>query len=231
MAKKLIVLIVVAAVAVAGFGGWYLFIRDDAPDALVIADSTTGSGKGIDAATLDGAWTVAPGTGSEETVAGYRVKEEFAGARKVEAAGRTSDVTGTLTVAGGSVTEATFTVNTQTLASDEGRRDSAIKTRGLQTDTFPEATFAITEPITLPKITDGTVFKVSAKGALTLHGVTKPTTIELSGRATDGGKTFVIQGSAPIVMADFDIEPPSIGGFVTVRDNGSLEFIVNFKQG
>ena len=32
-------------------------------------------------------------------------------------------------------------------------------------------------------------------------------------------------------MADFDIEPPSIGGFVTVRDNGSLEFIVNFKQG
>ena len=231
MAKKLIVLIVVAVVAIAGFGGWYLFIRDDAPDALAITDSATGSGKVIDATALDGAWTVAPGSGAEKTVAGYRVKEEFAGARKVEAAGRTSDVTGTLTVASGAVTEASFTVNTQTLASDEGRRDATIKTRGLQTDTFPKATFAITEPITLPKITDGTVFKVSAKGNLTLHGVTKPATVTLSGKASDNGKTFVIQGSAPIVMADFDIEPPSIGGFVTVRDNGSLEFIVNFKQG
>ncbi len=231
MVKKLIVLIVVAVLAIAGFGAWYLFIRDDAPDALAIADSTTSSGKVIDAAILDGNWTVAPGTGSEKTIAGYRVKEEFAGARKVEAAGRTPDVTGTLTVASGVVTKASFTVNTQTLASDEGRRDAAIKSRGLQTDTFPEAVLAITEPITLPKIIDGTVFKVSAKGNLTLHGVTKPTTVLLSGKASDNGKTFVIQGSAAILMADFGIEPPSIGGFVTVRDNGSLEFIVNFKQG
>ena len=230
MTKKLIIVIVILAVGIAAFGGWYLFVRDDAPDALKITSSDNGSGTVIDVAALDGAWTVAPGTGPEKTVAGYRVKEEFIGVRKAETAGRTPEVTGSLTVSDGKVTEANFTVNTQTLTSDEARRDARIKSRGLQTDKFPSATFAISEPITLPKMTEGRVFKVTAKGNLTLHGVTNPITIELTGKSSGKAKMFTVQGSAPIVMADYGIEPPNIGGFVTVQDSGSLEFIVNFEK-
>jgi len=230
MAKKLIAVLVVVVLAVVGFAGWYLFIRDDAPEELKLSDSPSGTGQAVDASALDGTWKVVAGSGDEATVAGYRVKEEFAGARKVEAAGRTAGVEGDLTVAGGQVTKATFTVDMTTLKSDEDRRDQAIKGRGIQTDSYPTSTFTLTDPITLPAITDGKVFKVEAKGQLELHGVKKPVTLTLSGKSSGEGKTFTIQGSAPIVMADYDIEPPSVGGFVTVRDNGSIEFIVNFEQ-
>jgi hypothetical protein len=33
-----------------------------------------------------------------------------------------------------------------------------------------------------------------------------------------------VAGTAPIQFADFDIEAPSVGGFVTVDENGTLEF-------
>ncbi len=220
--------VVLVAVAVGGF----LFLTRDTsdPELTLTDDPSAGTGEAVDVATLDGSWTVAEGTDGEETEAGYRVKEVFAaGSRKAEANGRTKGVTGTLTVADGSVTEGTFTVDMTTLESDEGRRDSTIKNRGLESNTFPEATFAVTEPIELPAdLADGATFEVTATGDLTLHGVTQPVTIDLTGKSTGG--TFTVQGSAPIQMADYDIEPPNVGGFVTVEDTGSFEFIVNFEK-
>lgn len=219
----------IAVVAVA-VGLWFLFLRDDAPDALSLSESSTGSGKVVDATGLDGTWTVVTGTGDEATVVGYRVKEEFvAGARKSTAAGRTNDVKGTVTVADGTVTAGSFTADLTTLESDEGRRDNTIRTRGLQTNDFPTGTFELTEPVTLPDLRDGKVVEVEATGELTLHGVTKPVTLTLQVKVA--GAAVRIQGSAPVVMADHEIEPPSIGGFVSVSDEGSFEFIVNLEQG
>lgn len=57
--------------------------------------------------------------------------------------------------------------------------------------------------------------------------VTKPVTIELSARVT--GDTVTVQGSAPIQMADFDIEPPS-NAAVTVADDGSFEFLFSLER-
>lgn len=56
---------------------------------------------------------------------------------------------------------------------------------------------------------------------------TKPVTIELSARVT--GDTVTVQGSAPIQMADYDIEPPS-NAAVTVADNGSFEFLLSLAR-
>lgn len=218
----------VVLVAVAG-GAFWFFTRDTSDPPLALTDTTEGSGEAVGPATLDGEWTVVPGTDDNPTVAGYRVREVFAaGAREVTANGRTSDVTGTLTVADGAVTEGTFTVDLTTLSSDESRRDNAIRTRGLETDRFPEGTFTLTEPIELPELVDGETFTATATGALTLHGVTNPVTIELEGRTT--GATFAVQGSAPVAFADYEIDPPNVGGFVEVEDTGSFEFLVNFEQ-
>lgn len=219
--------VVLVAVAV---GAFLFFTRDTSDPELQLSDSAEGTGEAVDVATLDGTWTVVAGSDDDPTVAGYRVKEVFAaGAREVTANGRTGDVTGELTVADGSVTEGTFTVDMTTLASDEGRRDSAIRSRGLQTDQFPEGTFTLTEPIELPELADGDAVELGATGELTLRDVTQPVTIDLTVRAS--GDTFTVQGSAPVEMADYGIEPPSVGGFVEVEDNGSFEFVVNFEQG
>lgn len=219
---------VVVLIAVA-IGAFLYLTRDTSDPELKLADDPAATGEAVDAGTLDGTWTVVAGSGDAATVAGYRVEEVFAaGSRRATANGRTNDVTGSLTVAGGAVTEGTFTVDMTTLASDEGRRDNAIKGRGLETNRFPEATFVLTEPIELPELTDGKTFTVSATGELTLHGQTKPGTIEITGRSSGG--TFTVQGSAPVAMADYGIEPPSVGGFVEVDDSGSFEFIVNFEK-
>jgi len=225
------VVVVLVAVAV---GGFFYFTRDTSDPPLELSDKPadsdgTSGGGAVDTAELDGPWSVAAGSGDEATVAGYRVEEVFAaGSRRATANGRTNDVTGTLTVADGSVTEGEFTVDLTTLASDESRRDNAIKDRGLQTTEFPDGTFTLTEAVELPDLTDGETFTVEATGDLTLHGVTNPVTIDLEGRAA--GDIFTVQGSAPVVMADYDIEPPSIGGFVEVEDEGSFEFLVNFEK-
>lgn len=220
---------VVVVLAIAGAVAWFVFLKGDADPALKITDSKTGSGKAVSTSTLDGTWKVVAGTGDDATVAGYRVKEEFAaGARKVTANGRTNGVTGDLTVAGGKVTAAKLTVDMTTLASDEGRRDQTIKQRGLETNQFPTGTFELTRPIALPVITDGKVFTVKGAGKLTLHGVTKAVSIDLNAKVT--GDTVTVQGAAPIVMADYAIEPPSIGGFVSVSDSGSLEFLVSLQR-
>lgn len=234
-------LVVLVAVAV---GAFLWLTRDDAPDRLAITDDTTttvaagndGSGSTattgggpIDATTLDGTWTVTAGTGDQATVAGYRVEEVFAaGARRSEAAGRTGKVTGSVTVDAGRVTAAEFEVDTTTLQSDESRRDNRIRTDGLQTDTFPTATFKLRDPLELPALTSGKVAEVEAMGDLTLHGVTKLTTVTLQVKAS--GEAFIVAGQAPIVMADFDINPPSVPGFVEVDDHGSFEFIVNLTR-
>lgn len=231
--------LVVVAVAI---GAFLFFTRDTAPDELTLTeDSTPTTGEAapegddppavepIDVASLDGVWTVTAGEGDEETVAGYRIDEVFAqGAREATAYGRTTEVTGSMTVEAGQVTEGSFEVDMTTLQSDEDRRDNAIRDRGLQTNQFPTATFALTEPAAVPELVSGQVGALPVTGELTLHGVTQPITIDLNVKAS--GDLFIIQGSAPVVLADFEIEPPSIGGFVTVTDEGSFEFIVNLTQ-
>lgn len=215
---------VIAAIVV------FVVMPDDAPEKEELTDAKDASGEVVETGSLDGTWNVVAGEGDTETYAGYRVEEVFAaGAREVTAIGRTSDVSGSLTVAGEQVTEASITVDVTTLESDEGRRDNAIRDRGLQTDQFPEATFVLTEPITLPELKDGIVATVPATGDLTLHGVTNPVTVDLSVRPS--GDTFTIDASVPVAFADYDIEAPSIGGFVTVEDQGSLEFRISFQRG
>lgn len=234
-AKRLIaaaaVLLVVAGAAVYWFvirdtSEKKLALRSDAPSKSSSVQSTSPTG-------LDGQWTVQPGTvndaSGKNTLAGYRVKESFVGGlANTTATGRTPDVSGTLTVQTGKVTAGTITVGLTTLMSDKPQRDAAIRARGLETTKFPTATFAISAPVTLPKITPGQVFTAQAKGKLTLHGVTRDVDLQLQAKQTND--RFLVNGEILIKMADYQIQPPSIGGFVSVEDNGSLEFVLQMAK-
>ena len=233
--RPLAIIAVLAVLAVAGVAIVYFgFFNDDAPAPLALTDQpvpTTAAGPATTTAAtvaatsvqLAGTWRVAEGS-----TAGYRVREKLAALpAKSDAVGRSPAVTGTVRVDGSgtalTATEARFEVDLTKLTSDESRRDNRIRTDGLQTNTFPTATFVSTKPIPLPAETaSGQVVKAAAEGDLTIHGVTKRVTIPLDVRVA-GGKGELV-GSLGFPMSDFNITPPNIGGFVTVDPDATLEF-------
>jgi polyisoprenoid-binding protein YceI len=223
--RRLLALVVVAAVLVVGAVVFYLVVlRDDPPDRLTLSPESEESDAAGGPATPEGQWVVRTG---DDTVVGYRVRENLAGIDQ-EAAGRTNDVEGTLTVDGNTtISAAEVTAGLQSLESDEDRRDNAIRSRGLETDRFPEATFRLTAPAQLPSSpAQGQDLSATVTGELTLHGVTKAVEVPVQGR-WDGG-TIEVVGSIPIAMADYDIDPPNVGGFVSVEDEGEIELRLTF---
>src|SRR5438128_2263154 len=210
-----------------GVGILYLVVfPGSSPQKLTLSSpvsSTSASAASSDPAAAAGTWTVASGS-----QAGYRVREQLASlAAPSDAVGRTSAITGTLTItqAAGSytLTAADFTVDVSTLTSDQSRRDQRIHSQGLESSRYPTATFKLTSPITLPaEAGSGQTIHVSATGALTIHGVTKTVTIPIDARLT--GSKIELVGSITFPFSQFGMTPPSIGGFVTVQNNATMEF-------
>ena len=177
-----------------------------------------------------GTWTVA--AGSE---AGYRVREQLANLpAESDAVGRTSDVTGSITLAasgdGAQLTDGSIEVDTTTIESDESRRDDRLRSEGLETDEFPSATFTITAPVEIPATAvAGEATDITLVGDLSLHGVTRSVEIPAQARLADG--QIQVAGSITFPLADFDITAPNIGGFiVSIADEGALEFLVVFEK-
>lgn len=207
----------------------YLLLFTPLSVAELSLDDTAASAP-IDADDLSGEW--APGDGS---VAGYRVREQLAMLpAPSDAVGRTSEVTGTVEIdddgssiaaLAGSVIEVDLT----TLESDESRRDDRIRTSGPETDTYPTTTFELTDDIAVPEaIRDGSTVNADAHGDLTLHGVTRSVTIPLQIRLS--GDSVEIVGSQVITLSDYEIDVSAFGGFVSVEDEGSIEFELSLMR-
>jgi polyisoprenoid-binding protein YceI len=225
-----------AAVVVLVVGGTWIYInviREDAPPPLALDDAGTDTTSGDDTASTssegDGAASgSAEGTwgSTDESIAGYRVGEVLFG-QSTEAVGRTNDVDGSLTIEGTTVTQADFEIDMTTVESDESRRDAQFSGNVMDVDTFPTATFELTEPIELDDVSEGTVVTAEATGDLTLRGTTQPVTIELEGRYT--GDRLEVVGSLTIVFAEWDIPNPSRPGIDT-EDQGLLEVLLVFAR-
>jgi len=221
-------LVVMGALAFAGVY-WFL-LGGSAPRQLTIQPASTAS-PGTSAGTSPGVGTWTVGTGS---VAGYRVREQLAALpAPSDAVGRTSSITGSFTLAqsadGYTVTAATFTVDVSTLTSDRSMRDRRIHQMGLESDRYPTATFKLTSPIVLPAAaTTGQAVHVSAIGDLTIHGTTKSVTIPLDAQLN--GSQIQVVGSLMFPFSEFNMVPPSIGGFVSVQDNATMEFSLLLHQ-
>ena len=184
--------------------------------------ATTAPAAGEGASAVDGTWTATP-----ESVIGYRVKETLFG-QDTEGVGRTNAVTGTLSLAGTSVESGEFTVDMNTVQSDSGNRDNQFRGRIMDTDTHPTSTFTLTQPIELGAIpAEGETISATATGDLTLRGTTLPVTFDVQARLNQGN--IEVDGSIPIVFADWGIPNPSFGPASTA-DNGLLEFLLVFSR-
>jgi len=227
----------VAGVAVLAVGGTFVyihFIEGPAPAPFGLRSATT-----VPATAAPSAAATNPGQTAASTVAGtwhmvsgsqagYRVKEVLLGQNNI-AVGRTSHVTGDLTIRGSTLTAAAFTVQMATVHSDQSQRDTQFDGRIMDVASYPAGTFTLTRPISLsPVPATGTIKTYTATGDLTLHGHTRQVTFPLRAERTAG--KVEVTGSIPVVFAKWGIGNPSFGTFVTTQNHGVLEFLLDFSQ-
>ena len=198
------------------------------------AAGASGGTSGGSSTGLDGTWKVDPSVGSfsdfSGSFVGYRVEEELANVGAATAVGRTPDVTGSLTFDGTRVTAADFSANLTTLQSDKSMRDGQLRRQALETDTFPTATFKLTQPIDLGSVpADGQVLEATATGDLTIHGVTKSVQIPLQAKLS--GDVVTVAGSTDIVFADYGMSRPQSFMVLSIADHGTLEIQLQLKKG
>jgi polyisoprenoid-binding protein YceI len=226
-------LVTVAALVVLGVAGPFVYIHffdGSTPAALSLSPSTSASisasapGSTQTASTaasgpVTGTWTV----GSGSTV-GYRVNEVLLG-QSATAVGRTSTITGHLTIAGSAVTAAAFSVPMDTIHSDKSQRDAQFDGRIMDVAQYPTGTFTLTGPIDLGALpASGVIKDYTAHGRLTLHGTTRTVTFTLTAELKGGH--IEVAGDIPVLFSDYDIQNPSFAGFVTTQDQGLLEFLL-----
>ncbi|HTG40006.1 MAG TPA: YceI family protein [Methylomirabilota bacterium] len=249
-----VAVVVLAIVAAGAFGLWYIFLRPSGPaavgDAALVVPSraaATSSAGASSAATsssassssdplsggIDGTWNVDTSIGSfsdfSDSFVGYRVQEQLANIGGNTAVGRTPAVSGSLTIAGTKVTATTIQADLTGLQSDDNRRDGQLSHQGLETSTFPTATFTLTSPIDLGSVpADGTEITVTATGTLTLHGQTKDVKIPLKAKLS--GNTIVVTGSLEIAFADYGITKPNSFAVLSIADTGTLELQLFFTK-
>lgn len=216
----------VVALVVAGVATWWFVLRDTAPPKARVDAVTANAPAGAESrSSPDGTWSV---KAADSVFVGYRIQELFAAATvKRTAAGRTPKVMGTMSVAGRTIPSAQIAADLTGLTSDQARRDSAIRERGLETARFPDATFTLTAPITLPSTpVKGTSYRVTATGDLALHGVTRSVQVALE--AKWNGSTIAVAGSTPIVLSDYGMAAIKLPGFVETDDRGTMELQLLF---
>jgi polyisoprenoid-binding protein YceI len=222
--------VVVFLLVVGGPFVYIHFIEGKAPAKLSLSTTTTptttagsrtSAGSSDTSAPLAGTWKVGPGS-----TAGYRVEEDLFG-QHAAAVGRTQAVTGSMTIAGTTLTQAAFTVDMTKVTSDKSERDGQFQGRIMDTSQYPTATFELTEPINLaPVPKDGTIKMYSATGKLMLHGTTKTVTIPLNTKRV--GDVIQVQGILSINFPDYNIDNPS-GGPASVGNVGQMEFVLQLQ--
>jgi len=158
---------------------------------------------------------------------GYRVKEVLGGL-DTEAVGRTDQVTGELVIEASRLMAATFSVNVGTITSDSSKRDNQFTGNIMDVSTYPTADFVLTTPIDFGSIPlPGVQLTATATGDLTLHGVTRSVTFEVT---TEYASNVIgVLGSIDITFADYGIANPS-NAFVSTGDTGLLEFVLAFER-
>jgi len=220
----------IAVLAVLGPYIYIHFIEGPAPTKLALPTTHTSTSvpgathSAASSSVVSGTWNVGPGS-----QAGYRVQEVLVG-QNATAVGRTSKIWGSLTIGGTSVTQGKFTVDMASVVSDQSQRNAQFDGRIMDVSQYPTATLVLTSPIPLDTLSPvGTVKKYTAQGTLTMHGVSKSVSFTVTAERTDS--TIDVLAEVPITFSDWNIANPSVGGFVTTADNGTLEVLLDLTRG
>jgi polyisoprenoid-binding protein YceI len=155
----------------------------------------------------------------------FRVREQLARRNlPSEAIGRTREVAGGITFGpDGAIADGSkISVRLDSLATDDRQRDRFIKDNTLQTRRFPMVEF-------VPKSAPGLAWplptddKLSFQltGDLTVHGVTRPVTWEMTAQFAPGEVSG--SGSTQVTLDQFGMEKPSVMSVLSIDDTVALE--------
>lgn len=95
--------------------------------------------------------------------------------------------------------------------------------RAMKSDQYPSLTFSLSKVNTITLA--GRDYQIQAMGNLRIAGVTKPITISVVGRTEQSG--IVFEGTVPLKMTDFSIDPPT-ALFGTIKTGN--EVAIHFKM-
>ncbi len=164
----------------------------------------------------------------DQSTAAYLVDEEFLGgaldklgiaAGDYDIVGSTQEVSGQfeLDLDAGTIGANEFTVQIDTLSSDQSRRDNWVREQAPAFARFPTATFVANSIENAPSdYTDGEEATFQLSGDLSVRDVTLPITFDVT--ATLDGDTISGVAIADSLLSDFGINPPNFANTLTVED-------------
>ncbi len=140
----------------------------------------------------------------------YEVNETFfQGNRLNTAIGRTKGVAGDILVNFAQPAQSQIgdiVIDISQFTSDESRRDNFIRRQGLESSTYPQATFKTTSISGLPdKVAVGDEISFQMTGDLTVKQTTKPVTWDVKLKV--GDKQLTGSAATQILMSDFGVGP------------------------
>lgn len=161
-----------------------------------------------------------------QSEARYEVNETFfQGNRLATAIGRTKGIAGDIRVNFAQPAQSQIgdiVIDISQFTSDESRRDNFIRRQGLESATYPQATFKTTSITGLPdKVAAGDQITFKLTGDLTVKQTTKPVTWDVTLKV--GDKQLNGSASTQILMSDFGVGPIQIPMLAT-EDQVKLAF-------
>jgi polyisoprenoid-binding protein YceI len=110
-----------------------------------------------------------------------------------------------------------FTVELNTLTTDQSRRDNWIRNNGPQFNTYPLAEFTATGLEGPPEsYTEGEEVQFKLLGNLTIREITQPVTFDVMAKVE--GDTVTGVATAALKMTDFGIDPPNFANTLSVAN-------------
>jgi polyisoprenoid-binding protein YceI len=204
---------------------------EPAPQAEESDDASSAEGETPTTATGMRTFVIVP----EESTASYSVEEEFfQGAVDrlgvilglVDTVGSTQEIEGQLQLNLDDLSSALgdnqFTVNIESLTSDQPRRDQRIREANLESSKYPLATFSATAIEGAPdSYSEGEEVSFQLVGDITIREITQPVTFDIT--ASLSGDTISGMATALLTMTDFGFDPPNFADMFTVEDEFTVE--------
>ncbi|REG87807.1 YceI family protein [Winogradskyella sediminis] len=125
------------------------------------------------------------------------------------------------------ISSLTFSVEAESLKSGKSTMDKNTY-KALNTDDYKTMNFSLTSLKQVTKVSDQS-FKVSALGKMTISGVTKSITIDMTVKVE--GNKVLLNGEKSFNMTDFGVDPPkALLGTIKTGDKIKIAFKSVFEQ-
>lgn len=127
------------------------------------------------------------------------------------------------------LTAISIKMNVRSIKSDMGSIMNNNTYKALKADANPEIIFTLSAPVKSIQ-TKASETTVSAKGNLTIAGVTNPVDMQVKVYMPEHGK-LAFEGSQTINMTDYDINPPTaLFGTLKTGSVITISFVTNFTS-